>query len=105
MITSFAGRHNLCRVLAPAKGTGILAVVGLQILVHGIHQILQGGEVAPLQAPSCPFGEETFHRMHPGTGGGYEMKVQVGVRLQPGMLISGLMGSVVAQDHRHGVSA
>ncbi len=102
MMPSFAGRNHLCRVLAPAAGTGALAVVGFQIPVHGIHQILQGGEVAPLQATPCQFGEETLHRMHPGTGGGDEVKVPVGVCFQPGMQRGGLMRSVVVQDHVYG---
>ena len=102
MVPSFTGRHYLFRVLAPAEGTGALAVVGLQIRVHGIHQILQGGEVTALQAAPRQFGEETLHRMHPGTGGGYEVKVPVGVRVQPGMHIGGLRRSVMVQDHMHG---
>ncbi len=102
MMPSFAGRNHLCRVLAPAAGTGALAVVGFQIPVHGIHQILQGGEVAPLQATPCQFGEETLHRMHPGTGGGDEVKVPVGVCFQLGMQRGGLMRSVVVQDHVYG---
>ena len=102
MVPSFAGRNNLFRILAPAEGTGALAVVGLQILVHGIHQILQGGEVTALQAAPRQFGEETLHRIHPGAGGGYEVKVPVGVRVQPGMHIGSLRRGVVVQDHMHG---
>ena len=102
MVPAFARRHNLFRILAPAEGTGALAVVGLQIRVQGIHQILQGGEVAALQAAPRQFGKETLHCIHPGTGGGYEVKVPVGVRVQPGMDIGGLRRGVVVQDHMHG---
>ena len=100
MVPAFTGRHNLFRILAPAEGTGRQAVVGLQIWVHGIHQILQGGGVAALQAAPCQFGEKTLHCMHPGTGGGYEVKVPIGVRVQPGMDIGGPMRGVGVQDHR-----
>ncbi len=102
MVPSFTGRYNLFRILAPAEGTGGLAVVGLQVLVHGIHQILQGGEVTALQAAPRQFGEETLHRMHAGTGGRYEVKVPVGVCVQPGMHIGGLRRGVVVQDYMHG---
>ena len=101
MVPSFASRHNLFRILAPAEGTGRLAVVGFQISVQGIHQILQGGEVTALQAAPRQFGEETRHRMHAGTGGRYEVKVPVGVCVQPGMHIGGLRRGVMVQDHRH----
>ena len=32
----------------------------------------------------------------------YEVKVPIGVRVQPGMYIGGLMHGVGVQDHRHG---
>ena len=102
MVPASARGYNLFKILAPAEGRGALAVVGLQIRVHGIHQTLQGGEVAALQTAPRQFGEETLHRLHPGTGGGYEVKVPVGVRVQPGMHIGGLIPGVGVQDHRHG---
>ena len=63
---------------------------------------LARSEGAALQATPCQFGEETLYGMHPGTGGGYEGKVQIGARVQPGMDIGGLIRGVGVQDHRHG---
>ena len=56
MVPAFAGRNDLFWVLAPAEGTGGLVVVGFQIPVLGIHQILQGGEGAALQAAPRQLG-------------------------------------------------
>ena len=50
MIPTFAGGDNLVRILAPHERAVPVPVVGLQVCVHGIHQRLQGGEVAALQA-------------------------------------------------------
>ncbi len=52
--------------------------------------------------PPRQLGEETVHRVHSGTGGGHEVEVPVGVRLQPGMPRGDLRRGVVVQDHMHG---
>ena len=101
MIPTFAGGDNLFRILAPHERAGPVAVVGLQVGVHGIHQRLQGGEVAALQAAPRQFGEETFHGVHPGTGSGGEVKVPVGVSRQPGVYGGGFVGGVIVQNHVH----
>ena len=78
-----------------------MAVVVLQGGVHGIPQRLQGGEVAALQAAPRQFGEETLHSVHPGTGSGRTVKVPMGVSLQPGVYLRGLVGGVIVQNHGH----
>ena len=101
MIPSFAGGDNLFRILAPHERAGRVAVVGLQVGVHGIHQRLQGGEVAALQAAPRQFGEETLHGVHPGTGSGSKVKVPVGMSRQPGVYGGGFVGGVIVQNHVH----
>ena len=55
-----------------------MAAEGVQILVRGIRQFLQGSKVASLPAAACQFGKEIFHRVHPVPGGWVKQKCQWG---------------------------
>ena len=101
MVPTFAGRNNLFRVLAPAKGAGLLRVVDLQACRDGSMQGRHGIEFASLQAAAGQLGENPLHGVHPRAGGGREMKRPVGMGRQPVLYASGLVGAVVVQDDMH----
>ena len=99
MTPTFAGGDNLFRILEPHEKAGRVAVVGLQVGAHGIHQRLQGGEVFALQAAPRQFSEEICQSVHPGIGSGRKVKVPVEVSGQPGVYGGGFVGGVVVQKH------